>query len=775
MPKRIKPAKKLITALVLLFATASWASQGSNQAKKQIMTSGSKKKAPSEANSKMTSTMVEERIRDIQVRIRSAEAEENEQTARALNISLSQLQDRAAKLRAIEGVYQRLITAIQKQDSLASRETFLRQQEGKSPEMSLSQSPPYSLSFYDKLMDELIQAEAQKETAELSVTLVGKRIEDTQKRIDEIQKTIRALKEQLEKGQPEKTPANLLWSLEQAKLEESLAKAMLDYHKINYANLKKELQFVDIRIAIAKKNVAWGRSKIHFDEEDLDKQLKFLLQRKSELQSRADELTRRQNKAEIDWLRAKKEVDEAQDNAQKQIAATKLQAHEAWRHTYQRSVEQIEDTRQHLSLLEKTWKSRYALVKGGVEPENLRTWRKDAEQWMENTERVLLVQERDQSNIRSKITTVEKQMSIPDLDSRIKFNLTIHMEALKKTSENNIEYIGFLMSTLQMNHRFLDEISSRHEQISLGKKLKGAAIHFKKVWSFELFVINDKSVTVKKVITALFILIIGIFVLKRLIKALRNRVFPHSHIETTTAAIIEKLLYYFALLLLFLFALRMVNIPLTAFAFFGGAIAIGVGFGAQNLINNFISGFIIMAERPIKIGDIVDVDGNFAIVEEIGARCTRIRTGANVHILVPNSSFLEKNITNWTLSDQMIRTSVTVGVIYGSPVQDVRRLLIQAVMEQAKVLKQPEPFVLFNDFGDNSLIFDVYFWIKMMRLLDRRLIESHVRFRVDELFREAGIVIAFPQRDVHLDAKKPLELRIVGPGAYLNNAEPEEK
>jgi small-conductance mechanosensitive channel len=213
--------------------------------------------------------------------------------------------------------------------------------------------------------------------------------------------------------------------------------------------------------------------------------------------------------------------------------------------------------------------------------------------------------------------------------------------------------------------------------------------------------------------------------------------------------------------LIVLFALRVVNIPLTLFTFLGGAVAIGVGFGAQNLINNFISGFMVMAEQPIKIGDLIEIEGTFAMVEEVGARCTRIRTGANIHILVPNSSFLEKNIINWTLSDKEVRSQVTVGVIYGSPVREVERLMLQVAEEHQRVKKSPKPFVLFNDFGDNALIFDLYFWINMNRIMDRRIIESDIRFRIDELFREADIVIAFPQRDVHLDIQKPLEFRMV--------------
>ncbi|MFH0811729.1 MAG: mechanosensitive ion channel domain-containing protein [Pseudomonadota bacterium] len=301
-----------------------------------------------------------------------------------------------------------------------------------------------------------------------------------------------------------------------------------------------------------------------------------------------------------------------------------------------------------------------------------------------------------------------------------------------------------------------DKVSSK---IKEDKKPKWEQV-VKNIWNFELIVIDNHPVTVKKVLSALIVLIIGVIFIKYVTRAIEKRFLPRTQLKSTTAVVLVKLFYYFALLLAVLFALHMLNLPLTAFAFLGGAIAIGLGFGAQNIINNFISGFIIMAERPIKIGDLVEVDGNFAIVEEIGARCTRIRTGANVHILVPNSSFLEKNIINWTLSDQRIRTSITVGVVYGSPVGEVRRLLIQAVVEHPKIIKEPEPFVLFKDFGDNALIFEVYFWVNITKLMERQLMESDVRFRIDELFREAGIVIAFPQRDIHLDTRGALEIRI---------------
>jgi small-conductance mechanosensitive channel len=282
----------------------------------------------------------------------------------------------------------------------------------------------------------------------------------------------------------------------------------------------------------------------------------------------------------------------------------------------------------------------------------------------------------------------------------------------------------------------------------------------RKIWEFEVWVIDDHSVQVQDLVISLIILFAGIFVVKFLIRKVSHRLLKVAQLKESTAKTIEKLMLYVGVLLILLLALRMVNIPLAAFAFLGGAIAIGIGFGAQNLINNFISGFIIMGERPISIGDLVEVEGILGRVEEIGARCTHIRTGENIYILVPNSSFLEKNITNWTLTDRKVRARMNVGVAYGSPVRQVEELLLRATRENQKILQQPEPFVIFADFGDNALLFEVHFWISINRIIERRLIESSLRFSVDDLFREAGITIAFPQRDVHLDTLKPLEVHL---------------
>jgi small-conductance mechanosensitive channel len=321
----------------------------------------------------------------------------------------------------------------------------------------------------------------------------------------------------------------------------------------------------------------------------------------------------------------------------------------------------------------------------------------------------------------------------------------------------------FCLNGLTVANVFPDEITPSDKTTAVVSERSSKTIKHvaENIWNFNLWSIDGRVVTVKKAVSSLLIIFLGIIITKSVCWLIRKRLLSYPRINENTASIIQKIIYYFLLVFVLLFGLRILKIPLTAFTFLGGALAIGIGFGTQTLMNNFISGFIIMAERPIRVGDLIQLEGNFATVEEVGVRCTRIRTADNVHILVPNSKFLDQNIINWTLSDKQVRVKITVGVLYGSPVRDVERLLLDAAEKHADVKKDPVPYVRFSDFGDNALIFDLYFRISMINLYERKRISSDIRFHIDEHFRNAGIVIAFPQRDIHLDTLKPLDIKII--------------
>jgi small-conductance mechanosensitive channel len=205
---------------------------------------------------------------------------------------------------------------------------------------------------------------------------------------------------------------------------------------------------------------------------------------------------------------------------------------------------------------------------------------------------------------------------------------------------------------------------------------------------------------------------------------------------------------YFVLVIGFMVGLPTVGIDLSALTFIAGAVGVGIGFGLQNVTNNFISGIIILFERPIKIGDRIEVGDVNGDVVHIAARSTTVRTNDNIAIIIPNSSFISSNVINWSHGDSKVRFRVPVGVAYSSDVRTVERLLLEVAKENENVLEDPPSRVVFKEFGESALKFELRVWSS--RLLHRRgVLISQLNFAIFEKFKEHGIQIPYPQRDLH--------------------------
>lgn len=286
-------------------------------------------------------------------------------------------------------------------------------------------------------------------------------------------------------------------------------------------------------------------------------------------------------------------------------------------------------------------------------------------------------------------------------------------------------------------------------------ELKDNALkYFSEIWHTELFMVSSHHITVGNIVSGLLFVSIALVLAKILkIKSIKyltkNSRFTQQQIIT-----FGNLFYYIILTILVLLALKIANIPLTTFTIIGGALVIGLGFGSQTIVSNFMSGLILLGERPIKIGDVIEIEDAKGVVEYLGARSTRIRTMNNISVIIPNSMMLNSKITNWTLIERAVLIEVKVGVAYGSDTSIVKEILKQAVENTDEVIHELGTIVTFNDFGSSSLEFGVRFYIKIINHLQKEMIMSDVRFKIDELAKEKGIVIAFNQLDVHLDIIK---------------------
>ena len=282
-----------------------------------------------------------------------------------------------------------------------------------------------------------------------------------------------------------------------------------------------------------------------------------------------------------------------------------------------------------------------------------------------------------------------------------------------------------------------------------------------KFWDFTLFTFSDGSVLTLGQLVLVIVIIIGGYIFSKLVERFTQQRLAKTDLRADAAHILQRIIFYALIAVLTITVLSLLHVPLAAFAFVSGAVAIGIGFGAQNIINNFISGWILLFEKPVRINDFIEINEHMGVVERVGNRSTRIRRTDGVHLLIPNSQMLERVVVNWTLIDDRIRTIVGVGVAYGSPIKLVSELIMQAVTEQAEVQADPAPSVVLNDFGDNAIIFETYFWCNVGGERELRQIRSAVRFRIAELFDENDIVISFPQRDVHLDTLSPLQVQML--------------
>ena len=247
----------------------------------------------------------------------------------------------------------------------------------------------------------------------------------------------------------------------------------------------------------------------------------------------------------------------------------------------------------------------------------------------------------------------------------------------------------------------------------------------------------------------LIALLIAVFWLSsRTKRFLFNRFLAQSGLDRSLQYAIAQIVSNVVLIVGIFIVLDNAGIHLGALAVFAGAVGVGVGFGLQNIASNFISGLVILAERPITIGDRVEVAGIVGQVQHIRARSTVIVTNDNITMIVPNSKFIDSPVTNWTYGDPRVRFRIPVGVAYGSDIEKVHTALIAAGKENSHTLQEPAPSVFLEKFGDNSIEFELVVWSSEMSYRPRRY-RSDLNFAIERKLREAGIELAFPQRDLH--------------------------
>jgi len=626
-----------------------------------------------------------------------------------------------------------------------------------------------SFLLLETTRSELAAHRARKDSVEGALQAAEAALLSARGVLEERERARRQAREGAETNTDETRAGALAVELRLAELESRLAREMVTLRELQVLSAQLAREVHGVRATLLSEKVDWIAERARFTQEDLDEQLARIAREEFSLRNRLEAARLDLDAATIRLGEARRQLVRSEEA--NPALTEEVEAERVARETKQLHVTLLGEQLSRLAMQQELWQRRFAVAGGEVTREETRAWIEAVLRQRSQLEIARELETAAAAEVRTRVLALRQKA---DTIATTSASAAQWIRSQIRRLEEQIAYyetsLASVVRTRDLADKLIAELRGPQSQ-TLGDFLEAAWETTRSIWRYEITSVDDRPITVGKIVVGVLVLVLGVFVSKLLVALVGRRVLPRLGLTEGGVAAVQSLVFYVLVLSFALLSLRVVNVPLTAFTLIGGALAIGIGFGSQNIMNNFISGLILLVERPIRVGDLIELVDLLGTVERIGLRSTRVRRSDNVEIIVPNSSFLEKNVTNWTLSDDRYRARVAVGVVYGSPVRDVTRLLQKVVDEHGKVLKKPEPIILFSDFGDNALLFEVHFWIRMRRLMDRRIVESDIRHRVDGMFREAGIVIAFPQRDVHLDTARPLEIVVRRP----DGAAPDEE
>lgn len=620
---------------------------------------------------------------------------------------------------------------------------------------------PYSFLLLDDLRDQLAVAQDRErslEDEEKAAKALLASMADTHE-ADERRR--RSAKEAAEFGRAADA-SSLRRESELSELRSRVTFEATNARRMEVENIELTRRVNRLRIEYLTEKVELVGKNVRFSREDLAKRIHDLDRYEANLKRDLRPLQKELARCERNWTDAKRQRD--QDSRDRRVANEAVAAWQLARESQQKKISLLNQRLGEVVLLRAAWEYRYRVFNHMASGEQIEGWRQDLTGFRQRVRQQIDILNVRLADARNALSALEKRLMTegrndPELAGWIEEQRR-HRRAMLGVYDANLVYLEAVRRVLD---KVAAELNAGAMPASLSEWLTTIGQTLKTSWNYELTSIDDRPITVRKLVSGLLLLLLGIFASRSLSRTMGKRVFPWFGLNDGISTALQSISFYFLVAVFALLALEWINVPLTIFTFMGGAVAIGVGFGSQNVLSNFISGLILLAERPIRVGDLVDIDGLYGTIEQVGARSTRVRTGSNLEIIVPNSKFLESNVTNWTLSDTRNRVSVRVGVAYGSSTRDVERILREAVDRVPSVLDDPEPIVLFQDYGDNALLFEVHFWVRMRTMMQGRRAMSEVRHKMGELLGAAGVTVAFPQRDIHLDTVRPIEVRLQQP------------
>ncbi len=670
-------------------------------------------------------------------------------------------------LKWIDSLYVQRMAADRRIVQLQEEKKKLEDQVGSLPDRSVhastsTETKSRSFLLLDDWEDQLSAQLDRVQAFQFELQIAQGLLESAREKFDTDEAERRKAREAMElAGQSAKSSA-LVRQHELAQLKSLAAAEAVQKTIANVTILQLQHEIATLRSKSLQKKVTDLRQTAVFSSQDLQVKIKQVAQVEAALRQELTCVQSQLQNANQRWSQISQKL-----NSTTAPDHVLVEEAETWKLAYEVTQEKISllnQVLQEIGLVRVCWRFRYEVANHLVSSEVMRQWGEKAQFARDRFKKFKQLLELHVDGRRGDLAQLQKELigldrSAPEQD-RVRQWLEQQVAELQQLLTAYDSQLVLIKAADRLVNRFSRELQVELAPSSYSQWLETGQRWFVTCWNYEITSIDDSPITVSKVIRGLLLLLAGYYLARTLSRLLGRRILPRFGLNGSACTAFQTVAFYLMLACAGFVALEIIHLPLTVFTFMGGAVAIGIGFGSQNVLNNFMSGLILLAERPIRIGDLIDIDGLTGTIEHVGARSTRVRTGSNLEIIVPNSKFLENNVTNWTLSDAQIRVSVQVGVAYGSPTSQVSRLLEQVIAAHDKILKYPAAVVLFKEFGDNSLNFEAHFWIHMRTEMEGQIIESEVRHAIDRQFEKEGIVIAFPQRDVHLDMSSPLEINL---------------
>ena len=643
-----------------------------------------------------------------------------------------------------------------------------------------AESPPYSVLLTDRLREEIQAEQVKSASGEAAVSTIDQLVGENRVVLNQAEERVRQLNEQLEGMRDSAASARLSWQRELERLRSQVAAATVGV-------LDSERQLRQEALAESRVRLGWLRRQLviadagaKFTQADLDQVLARVENNRQQLERELAETQARSNTALQALEAARDELRRIQARSDAGPAATArameaLAAREAQWETVQAAIRMLRLMLESESVERTMWEMRFA----SHDSRSVETLTESERRLEAFTRRMDLWKDFQQQQFdvsSSQIELQETRVRNLPADSDLLPLARERLAALRERDQLLLRLVRRLEEAQRLNQRWAEGLHSAEGRLPFLGRVRNvfsdAGSLLKKLWTFELFTAEDtitvegqkitgiRGVTFGKIVMAVLILGVGIWVTGLVSRVTESFVVRRLKIEANQGRLIRRWFRAFLVVCLVMFSLAWVKIPLTVFAFAGGALAIGLGFGMQTILKNFVSGLILLFERPFRVGDVLDVGGQRGTVTEIGLRASVLQLWDGTETLIPNSSLLENNVSNWTYSSRKVRFAVTVGAAYGSDTRRVIQVLGEVAERHGVVEKEPKPQVLFTDFGESALNFELRYWVDVIKA-NAAQVGSDLRQMIASAFAENGIVVAFPQRDLHLDTARPLQVEVV--------------